>query len=146
MVYDYLQLRNRRKLIGGLALLVLAALALSWAFGNTGLVAKGDEANSWAFAAVLYLCVVLGMLAHAVYRRFDEPRATRLPLDWATFVKPLLASPIVAIPLLAAMQNAEVDLNRMDTARLMVFLVAFENGFCWKEIFDRRRRERADGA
>jgi hypothetical protein len=33
----------------------------------------------------------------------------------------------------------------MTLPRLMIFLVAFENGFFWKEYFDRKRKEVVKG-
>jgi hypothetical protein len=56
---------------------------------------------------------------------------------------PVLASPIVFIPLLASLQNADPDLSRIDVPGFMIFVVAFENGFFWKEYFDNRKRKGA---
>jgi hypothetical protein len=52
---------------------------------------------------------------------------------------PILASPIVFIPLLtiAGEVNAPGILSR---AKLMVYFVAFQNGFFWKSFFEQRRQ------
>ena len=59
------------------------------------------------------------------------------------FIAPVFASPIVFIPLLTAFQNANVDLNRLTVPKLLIFFVAYQNGFFWKEFFDLKQREEA---
>lgn len=93
------------------------------------------------FVIVLYVCMVLGMLAQYVHTRLEQPKRKRKKFDFGVFIAPVLASPIVFIPLLAALQNAVVDeLKNLTAAKLMIFFVAFENGFFWKEYFDYRRQ------
>ena len=94
-----------------------------------------------AFGTALFIFMVLGMFAQFLYRYFSNPRTKREAFDWGLFIAPLFASPIIFIPLLAAMQNAEVDLTQLTAPRMMIFLVAFQNGFFWKEFFDKRQRE-----
>jgi hypothetical protein len=101
---------------------------------------KGDQPHQWAFIVVLYACMLLGMASNYLYGRSATTKSTRPPFDAWNFVKPMLASPIVFIPLLGAFQSASADINLTPTGKLMIFLVTFENGFFWKEIFDNRRR------
>ena len=107
-------------------------------------VAKGP-AEDFAFAAALYLCMLLGMAAQFLYRHFEQPKRKRRKFDWGLFLAPVFASPIVFLPLLASFQNADIDLARLTVPRMMVFFVAFQNGFFWKEYFDRRRTEAQRG-
>lgn len=111
---------------------------------NIDTTAKGAGSDI-PFAVVLYGCMLFGMLGSYGYNRLSIPRAQRPEFDLGLFLAPMLASPLVFIPLLGAMQNADVDLNGLTTPKLMVFLVAFENGFFWKEYFDHRRAERTEG-
>ncbi len=53
-----------------------------------------------------------------------------------------LRSWVFRLLLLAALQNADVDLENLTAPRMIVFLVAFENGFFWKEYFDHRRKDK----
>ena len=53
----------------------------------------------------------------------------------------MFAAPIILIPLLAAFQGADIDLAKLTTPRIMMFCVAFQNGFFWKEFFDRKQKE-----
>jgi len=91
------------------------------------------------FLVVLYVCLLLGMLAQYAHSRLSRPKAKRPPFDFGLFIAPVFSSPIIFIPLLAAVQSAGVDLYRADAARFMLYLVAFENGYFWKLIFDQRR-------
>ena len=101
---------------------------------------RGDTTQSIYIVVVLYVCMLLGMFAQHAFTRFERPRVERNKLDIGVFLAPIFASPIVFIPLLAALQSAELDLSRLDAARMMLFFVAFQNGFFWKEYFDHRRK------
>jgi hypothetical protein len=89
---------------------------------------------------ILYLFMVVGMICQYLYSLLIQPRKQRPPFDWGNFLAPLFASPIVSIPMLVAFQNSEIDLTQLTLPRVMVFVVAFQNGFFWKEIFESRRR------
>jgi hypothetical protein len=90
--------------------------------------------------------MLLGMGAQFLYRHFEQPQRKRRKFDWGVFLAPVSASPIVFLPLLASFQNSEVDLSKLDVPRLMIFFVAFQNGFFWKEHFDQRQREAERGS
>ena len=124
--------------------LAIFAIVLNILFGfpfpQTGVVAKGPG-EDLMLAAALYLCMLLGMFSQYLYRRLEKPKRRRLKWDWGLFVAPVFASPIVFIPLLAAFQDAGIDLKRLTSPRLMIFFVAFQNGFFWKEFFDSKQKE-----
>jgi hypothetical protein len=110
-----------------------------------GVAEKGG--NDLVLTGALAISMIFGMLAQYLYRHFERPERNRTKWDWGCFIAPIFASPIIFIPLAAAFQNADVDLakERMTLPRLMIFLVAFENGFFWKEYFDRKRKEVVKG-
>jgi hypothetical protein len=125
---------------GAVALLAFAVLLnrlLGFPFSPN--VSKGSQ--DLTFAVSLYICMVLGMLAQYVYRRFEKANHGQTPWDWGLFVAPIFASPIVFIPLWGAFQGADVKLEELTAPRIMIFCVAFQNGFFWKEIFDRQRKK-----
>lgn len=93
--------------------------------------------------AALYLCMLVGMFAQYAYRHFERPRRNRTKWDWGLFVAPICASPIVFIPLATSFINAGLDLKNLTTARFMIFLVAFQNGFFWREFFDLKQKAAA---
>jgi hypothetical protein len=102
---------------------------------------KGEQQpNQTGFVVVLYFCMLLGMGSHYFYTLFGQPKSESTAFDIRGFLAPMFASPLVFIPLLAAFQNAEVDLTNLTLPKFMVFFVAFENGFFWKEVVDNRRK------
>ena len=109
-------------------------------FPHTAVIAKGPS-EDLMLAAALYLCMLCGMFAQYLYRRLERPKRTRPKWDWGLFVAPMFASPIVFIPLLATFQSAGIDLKHLTTPRLMIFFVAFQNGFFWKEFFDQKQKQ-----
>ncbi len=50
--------------------------------------------------------------------------------------------PTKAISLMVAVQNGDFGAQGLSTARFMLLLVSFENGFFWKEYFDNRAIQR----
>ena len=92
--------------------------------------------------------MLLGMIAHSAHDRFVVPSADRPPFELGTFLAPILTSPMVFIPLFAALQNAGVDFQRLDASRMMLLFVAFENGFFWRDYYNNRAasRLRASGS
>ena len=106
---------------------------------------RGGQGNLYLFIIVLYAFMILGMLFHHLYHYFLKPKKTRDPFDLGLFIAPVFASPIVFIPMLSAFQNADIDLANLTLPKFMVFFVAFENGFFWREIFENRRKEKQDG-
>jgi len=124
-----------------LSAIVVFAFFLNRIFGypfSPTVVAKGPR-NDLILAAALYICMVAGMLCQFLYRRFGLPQGKRGDWDLGLFLAPLFASPVVFIPLLAAFSNADIRLENLSVPRLMVFLVAFQNGFFWKDFFDHIR-------
>ena len=124
--------------------LAVMGLVLHYIFGfpfsSSSTVAKGVQ-DDWIVAVALYAFMVAGMLAHYLYRRFERPRHRRLKWDWGLFLGPIFTSPIVFVPLLATFQEGGMDLAKLTAPRAMIFLVAFQNGFFWKEFFDRKQIE-----
>jgi hypothetical protein len=130
-----------------LFLSVLAGLAwllrrfFSFPVAHPMMAAKSLAPSELPVIGVLFACMLLGMLAHWLYVWLDTPRQTRTKFDFGLFVAPILASPIIFIPLLASQQNTDLSLAQLDVPRFMVFLVAFENGFFWKEYFDNLKKK-----
>lgn len=133
----------------GLAALVGFSVFLNGSFGfpfPASLVTKAED-HQLLLAGAMGLCMIGGMFAQYLYRHFERPAHHRLKWDWGCFLAPVFASPIVFIPLLAAFSNVDIDLAnpRLKVPQLMVFLVAFQNGFFWKEYYDRKLREVGKG-
>jgi len=98
------------------------------------------EQDVYNIVIVLYICMLLGIAAHYAYSRFEQPKRKRPKFDFGLFIAPIFTSPIIFIPLLAALQNADIDLAQLTAPKTMVFFIAFENGFFWKGFVEHRRR------
>jgi hypothetical protein len=122
--------------------LVLYVLLLRMLFGFPNFEApqsKGPQDNRFlALALAMYLCMLAGMAAEYLYHYFDAPASQPRKFEMGTFIKPFLVSPLVFMPLAASLQTGNQDLSTLDAPRLMVFLVAFENGFLWRGYFSRK--------
>jgi hypothetical protein len=134
---------SRRRIAAAISViaLVLYLSLLHFAFGFPSFpveVAKGEtNPDVGPLVLALFVFMVLGMGAEYLYHYLDsKPGETKF--DWRSFVKPFLVSPLVFVPLAASLQNAKVDLSTFNIPLLMLFLVAFENGFLWRGYFTRK--------
>jgi hypothetical protein len=138
-VFQFVRHRRVRPFLVQLAVLVVLLLFLRYSFGFPRSIPESRGSES-AMIVVLFTSMLVGMLAHWLFDWLQVPRRQREPFDVGPFLAPLLASPIVFLPLLASLQNANLDFAILDTPRFMVLLVAFENGFFWREYFENRRK------
>ncbi len=132
-VFVFIKQRSLRPFLLQIVLLAGLAFLLHQFFGfptpRLASVSKSLGSDELPIIGVLFACMLIGMLAHWLYVWLETPQGTRPPFDLGPFIAPILASPIVFVPLLASLQNADLDLSQFDIPRFMVFLVAFENGF-----------------
>jgi hypothetical protein len=142
-IYRAVKEGSWRNFAAGCLALVAISLFLHVVFGfpTPSKTISKAASSDLAVATALFVCMVLGMAAQFIYNYLVVPKAQRKPFDLGLFVAPIFASPIVFIPLVAALQNADIDLTTLTIPRMMVFLVAFQNGFFWKDFFDRQQRE-----
>ncbi|MDZ7399433.1 MAG: hypothetical protein ONB37_04620 [candidate division KSB1 bacterium] len=145
-VYYFIRSKNIRRFFAHLFILAIGFAFIYFFFYVPQMpTGRGDSANDIYFVIVLYFFMLLGMLAQYIYSRLEQAAPQRKKFEWGLFVAPIFASPVVFIPLLSALQNADIDLKNLTTTKLMVFFVAFENGFFWKEYFDHRRQSISEG-
>lgn len=104
-----------------------------------GSPAAGDGIHEIAAVTLCYLSMIFGMMAEYAYAQAEQGKK-RFRFVPMTFVMPILASPIVFIPLLTIAGDVSAG-GAFTRAKLMVYLVAFQNGFFWKSFFEQRRRE-----
>lgn len=132
-VWRFVRHRNIRSLIFQLTLIAICSGVLYLLFWVPDIpVGKRDESREIYFVIVLFIFMILGMFANYAYSRFSKPKSEREKFDLGLFFAPVFTSPIVFLHLLEAMQNADVDLQNLTKTKIMVFCVAFENGFLWK--------------
>jgi hypothetical protein len=97
---------------------------------------RGGNYVEWVLVVVLYMAMILGMLAHYAYVRFQRQRGRRRKFDIGVFLAPVFISPIVFLPIASVLQATEEV--QASASHFMLFLVAFENGFFWREFFENR--------
>jgi hypothetical protein len=140
LVKIYTDPARRRWAIGLTA--IVAALAvigagfmISVSFPLTGGVESkgGTSATPWVMVGAMYAAMVFGIIAQSYYFGEHAP-----PASTPSWLKPLLASPIIFIPLLSSFQSSLSARAEIGMADLMILLVSFQNGFFWKVVFDKQ--------
>jgi hypothetical protein len=96
---------------------------------------KGEVlgAAPWIMVGLMYLSMILGIVAQSYY--FLDRSS---PAAW---LKAILASPIIFIPLLSSYQDTLQNMASVNIAQVMILLVSFQNGFFWKVIFDKQAEQ-----
>lgn len=134
-----LALRTRRPRVIVLTLMVVALSAwIVYSVAPATAGTRGEDDNTTL--VISYVAMVLGMTAHYVYAQ-AERGAKKLKFNWLSFVMPILASPIVFIPLVSLSGEVPAVGGAFTHAKVMVYLVAFQNGFFWKHFFDQRKQD-----
>jgi hypothetical protein len=138
----YLQFRRwRGRHIVSSVFLVLMALGLYFFVkaevpGTQDLETKGVTEGTIG-VVFSYIAMVLGMVAEYGYSRVERgPKRFRIDLE---LLMPIFASPIVFIPVLTISSDMTMG-GAFTKSKLMVYLVAFQNGFFWKNFFEERRQ------
>ena len=134
-VADLVHRRPRRRL--PTVLLAALTVAVYVAGRPDGVEAKGGAAEV-ASVALCYAAMLMGMAGEYFYSQAE--RGGTLRFEAATFLMPIFASPIVFIPLLTLTTDVAQD-GVLGDGKLMVYLVAFQNGFFWKGFFEQRRAQ-----
>jgi len=82
------------------------------------------------------------MVSHYFYSRFDAPRRKR-KIEVGRLLAPIFVSPIVFLPLASVLETSGSAPTR--GSHLILLLVAFENGFFWREFFENRLKAHTAG-
>jgi hypothetical protein len=125
------------------AVVVLAAGWVVYALAPKAVQTRGTSDEIVAIV-ICYLSMVCGMMAEYGYVQAERGKK-RLEFDVMSFLMPIFASPIVFIPLLTLTSEVAIG-GAFTRPKLMVYLVAFQNGFFWKSFFEQRRAEAAVAA
>jgi len=140
LLYYVMTATSRRTRVA--ALLILAVGGWVVYTLTQSLTQTRSSSDEVTVAVVAYIAMVLGMVAQYFYVQ-AESGATKVRFEWLPFLMPLLASPIIFIPLVSIAVDAGGG-GAFTRQKLMVYLVAFQNGFFWKQVFDQRRVKAGD--
>jgi hypothetical protein len=115
-------------------------IVLPW---HSGLQARGGNYVEWVLVVVLYMAMILGMLAHYAYVRFQRQRERRRKFDLGSSWPRFSSLRECFLPIASVLQAAEAV--QAGASHFMLFLVAFENGFFWREFFENRLTRHTEG-
>lgn len=102
-------------------------------------VATGFPATRVAFGGItpiiaigiMFVCTLIGIAAHYFYYMKEK-------FIWRTFLKPLVISPIVLLPLIGSVQGT----SGVESVQMISFgVLAFQNGFFWKEVLEHAKSQ-----
>jgi len=80
--------------------------------------------------AIMFACVLAGIAARYVFSRKGR-------FSWRSFLKPLVISPIVLLPLLGSLQG----ITNLEPIQLVSFaLLSFQNGFFWETVLEHAKK------
>jgi hypothetical protein len=80
---------------------------------------------------IMFVCTILGIMAHYFFYLKGK-------FSWRKFLKPLFISPIVFLPLIGSVQS----ISSLESIQMISFaILAFQNGFFWKEVFERGQHQ-----
>jgi len=119
------------------AALSVAIVGAHFALQDYEIETKGAVQEGVAMA-LCYGSMVLGMIAQYFYKQ-GERGDKQLSFEPLEFLMPIFASPIVFIPLLTITSDLALT-GAFTRGKLMVYLVAFQNGFFWKSFFEQRQK------
>jgi hypothetical protein len=136
VAYRDLARRQPRRYLPTALLALLGGGVYVLAFPD-GIESKGSIAET-AAVAICYLSMVTGMAAEYFFTQAERGER-KLTFDAMAFLMPIFASPIVFIPLLTITSEVAMGGGAFTKSKLMVYLVAFQNGFFWKGFFEQRR-------
>jgi len=135
LVYRLLSRGQAHKIASAVVLAAVLAIVLLIVPSRVNSRGPVEEVASVVFC---YVCMVLGMMAEYGYAQAERGRK-KLKFELLPFLMPVFASPIVFIPLLTLITDQSFSGGAFTRAKLMVYFVAFQNGFFWKSFFEQRR-------
>ena len=86
-----------------------------------------------------FISMIIGMVAQYFYGQ-GEMGYTSFKFKLVPFLMPILASPIIFAPLLVLLKE-NMTAGAFKISKLMVYFVASQNGFFWKDMLSRERKK-----
>jgi hypothetical protein len=91
----------------------------------------------------LYVSTIIGIVGHHIFIQIRgvEEKKKKMQIKWMPLIKPLIISPIIFL----AVMNQHTQMGGGGEglkANIMQFILAFQNGFFWKTIFEHLERKK----
>lgn len=91
----------------------------------------GGGISPLAALGLMFVCAILGIMAHYIFYLKGK-------FSWKNFLKPLVVSPIVLLPLIGTVQGV----SGLESIQMITFaILAFQNGFFWKEVLSNVKKK-----
>ncbi len=117
--------RLRKELFG----LIAAFLVVHWSTGFPSVRESFSSVTLISTIVIMFVFVLFGMAANYFFY-------LRGPFLWRSFVRPLLVSPMVLLPLVGTVENR----SDVESVQLICLAcLAFQNGFFWRTVFEHAR-------
>lgn len=123
---DLMRLRLLRRFLLQTAVVCLAVLVLYLTVGfpiPSDRRAFGGGYSAELAIVLMFVGVILGMAARYLFR-------LRQSFSWLDFVRPLVISPIVLLPLIGTLQDGGIEAVQL----ACLVILAFQNGFFWQQV------------
>ncbi len=108
-------------------LLLVIILALLINNAATGKVSFGQKTSPFATVGVMFAATIFGIAARYIFY------LQKGQFSWLDFLKPLVITPIVLLPLIGSVQTSD-ELSSMQVLSFAV--LAFQNGFFWQAVLE----------
>lgn len=128
VIIDFFQKKNFKRLLIEITVAIVLLAVIYLTGRNDGLIPFGEESapNPLPMIFLLLFFVVIGMIANYFFH-------LQAPFSWLTFIKPIFISPIVLLPIIGAIDYE----NLGPIQQVSLAFLAFQNGFFWKEIYNK---------
>jgi len=108
------------------AMLIAIAIFLRETVGFPGFRTTFGDGSIFFTAVLVFVGTPLGMAANYFFYLHGK-------FSWVSFVRPMLLTPMLLLPMLGSFASV----SHLDWLQMGTFaLLAFQNGFFWKAIFD----------
>lgn len=136
-IISYIVWRQLKMLIFevSIGIVALAVLYFTTGFPFERTVAFGGF-NPYLLTLLLLFFIVVGMMANYIF--YKRPRQK---FRWLLFFKPFFISPIVLLPLIGAINFDSIEHVQL----ISLCFLAFQNGFFWREIFNKALKQQQEG-
>lgn len=138
LTYHYIKSRNWKAWAFSLIIVGICALLLNRFFSFPQPIETYGPAEETVALVIAYLSMLIGMAAQYFYYQAKNGQR-RFKFSLLSFLMPILISPIVFIPLLSIVQEMGFEGGAVTKSTMILYFVAFQNGFFWKEIFERQQ-------
>lgn len=144
LTYHYLKNRNWKAWVFSVIIVGICAFLLNRFFGFPQPIETYGPTEETIALVIAYLSMLIGMVAQYLYHQAKNGQR-RFKFRLLPFLMPILVSPIVFIPLLSTFQEMGFEGGAVTKSTIMLYFVAFQNGFFWREIFERQQAIVAKG-